>query len=348
MICNFCKRIWVIFALALAVWCIGCYGSDHSTEEVLPAPGGNFEPTTIDAKNWMKKIIDEKQLNEIVLPGSHDSGMMELRNCNIGAPLAYKLVKTQKLNIIEQLEQGTRYFDFRVDYDKNQLTTYHRTKAVGLDGRGCSGQPIKSALDQTVHFLRQHPSEVAIIKFSHFRSDSGHNPEDTKNRLNALMNNYDEYLYKDASNPNLGNVKINNLRGKIVAVFDNFDKRIDSSKGRFSYSGFKGDGNLRVYDEYTNTTNYQRMKNDQLNLLSTYGSLGKYYFFLLSWTLTQTDPTGKSIETHATEANRKLPNVLYYDVFSKKLPLPNIVFIDFVSRYTNQYIIQYNEDLRRW
>ena len=347
-ICNSFKGRLVLFVLALAVWCIGCSGSDNSTEEVPPAPGGSFEPTTIDTNSWMQKIKNYRPINEIVLPGSHDSGMKELRNCNIGQPVARILVKTQGLNMYEQLQQGTRYFDFRVDYDKGKLTTYHRTKVLGIEGRGCSGQLIRSALDETVRFLQQHPSEVAIITFSHFRGDSGHKPEDTKDRLNVLMNDYDEYLYKKASDPNLGYVQLEHVRGKIVAVFDKFGHRINSSQGRFSYSNWDKEGNLRVYDEYSNTNNYSKMKHNQLEKLNSMAQLGQDYLFLLSWTLTQTDFLGSSIETLAKEANGKLPNVLFYDIFNKNLPLPNIVFIDFVNRFTNQYIIQYNPDVRNW
>ena len=157
----------MLFVLALAVWCIGCSGSDNSTEEVLPAPGSGFDPKIIDTNSWMQKIQNYRLINDIVLPGSHDSGMWELRSCNI--PLnQLRLVKTQRLNMLEQLKQGARYFDFRVDYDKDKLTTYHRTKVLGIEGRGCSGQLIRSALDQTVVFLKLHPSEVVYHKVFSF------------------------------------------------------------------------------------------------------------------------------------------------------------------------------------
>ena len=105
---------------------------------------------------------------------------------------------------------------------------------------------------------------------------------------------------------------------------------------------------MRVYDQYSNTNEYNKMKVDQLNKLKSMAQLGQDYLFLLSWTLTQSNPIGSSIEALAKKANRELPDVLYYDIFAKNLPLPNIVFIDFVNRLTNQFIIQYNEDVRRW
>jgi uncharacterized repeat protein (TIGR02543 family) len=70
-------------------------------------------------KNWMSGISGERMLNEINIPGTHDSGMRKTEsrlNGSIGdfAHMHY-MAKTQYLYINEQLDAGVRLFDIRIN-----------------------------------------------------------------------------------------------------------------------------------------------------------------------------------------------------------------------------------------
>lgn len=298
--------------------------------------------------DWMGKLPSSFQyLNQIALPGSHDAGMSEVNHCTVGA--AAWNTRTQNRNILNQALAGSRYFDIRVDYDHDELWTYHRTGA----GVGCSGQRLNDVLNNAVSFLSANPTETLILKFSHTRSDSGHSQRDIVERVvNLLTSSYTDYLYKSDNNGvNLSRVDLDSMRGKIIAVFDyEYFAHINPQQGIFSYLDYDPSyptisANLKVYDRYSNSNNVQTMRSDQLSRLRNYGGLGKDYLFLLSWTLTQQVDDilrGRSIETLATVfANPALQGALD-EVRQQAYPRPNIVYVDFINPSLSSSIINLN------
>lgn len=296
----------------------------------------------VDTTSWMSQLADSTPLDNIIMPGSHDAGMSDLSHCNpfVGAG---PYTQTQGTNVGGQLHYGSRYFDIRVDYDYGQLVTYHRTGA-----HGCNGQSLKSVLDQAVDFLNANSGETLILKFSHIRDyGSDHNPAETKEKINTLLNDYSASMYTNTdANVNIAKVNLGDTRGKMILVFD-YSEYIDPSTGRFRYtdgntppsSGY----NIVVHDQYSDTDDYSTMSTDQIAQLNQYGGLGQGFFFLLSWTLTSNNPPfSPSIQSLAATANNNLPNALYQQIMVDKGAKPNIVYIDFVNATTTQSVILYN------
>lgn len=65
------------------------------------------------AHDWMSqdsRVIQNKRLAEIAIPGTHDSG-----TAGIGGDTGHTLAATQQKSIPDQLEDGIRYFDLRAD-----------------------------------------------------------------------------------------------------------------------------------------------------------------------------------------------------------------------------------------
>ncbi len=302
----------------------------------------------IDTFNWMEKLDDSLRLDEIMMPGSHDAGMSELSHC---CPLSIGQgwVKTQSGSIKKQLEDGSRYFDIRVDYDHSNLVAYHRDRNLGLD-MGCNGQLLSEILDQTKTFLTNHDKETVILKFSHIRDSNGHNSDDTKKKICSLLDEkkYASVIFKiepKNKNINLATVQLIDLRGKMILVFDYGGDSIDTAKGRFRYDDgttIQQGANITVFDEYSDTSNESKMMSNQLDKWWKYSQgLGKGHFFLLSWTLTASPPFSDSIESLAARANSKLPSMLHNHIRSN-YPKPNIVYIDFLNNYVAQSIILCN------
>lgn len=296
----------------------------------------------IDTANWMSQISNTTTLNQLVMPGSHDAGMSELHHCfpPVGAD---GYTQTQGGSIKQQLLDGSRYFDIRVDYDYDELVTYHRDEKLGV-GLGCSGQSLKAVLDEATNFLNAHNTEIAILKFSHIRNTEGHDPAIIKQKIDQLLNSYAANIYvNSASNVNLTNLQLNNVRGKMILVFD-YSDYISPSTGRFRYkdgsSAISG-VNLVVYDEYSRTADYNTMSTDQVTKWDAHGRLGQDFMFLLSWTLTA-PPIGSWVKTLAEEANSKLPEVMNQQINVNRKGKPNIVYIDYLNAESASVAILYN------
>lgn len=331
-----------------------CRGVNSAGKEVLFVflRGGNaastvqVTPTTlVDTANWMAAVPDDTTLNKLMMPGSHDAGMSELHHCNPPV-LADPYTQTQSGNIAQQLIDGSRYFDIRVDYDHDKLVTYHRSGKFG-----CNGQDLKDVLNQVKTFLTAHKSETAILKFSHIRGDSGHDPARTKRLTNELLNGYQSVMYAAFdSKTNIVTVRLTDVRGKMIVAYD-YDEDVDTADGRFRYKDghAAADGaNLTVYDRYSNTANYDDMAKDQIQKWHRYAKIGGDYLFLLSWTLTSTEgPLTGSIKSLAKTANANLPTVLHEQIVNQKTARPNIVYVDYVNNLTTQSIILYNLPLDR-
>jgi len=306
----------------------------------------------METSTWMSRLDSSTKLSGIVMPGSHDAGMSELYHCFAGVKLNCGIIKTQALNILQQLEAGSRYFDIRVDYDNRELVTYHRSGDAG-----CNGQSLAAVLDQSLQFIQSHRSETFILKFSHIRSNRKKERE-IKDRIDEFLADikYWEYLFTHSKRDvNLANITLADCRGKMILVFD-YPEYTGARVGRFRYhDGFDRDSsgvevggyrgpNITVCDSYSNTTSLKKMKQDQLAKLDAYGGLGKDYFFLLSWTLTPNAATffDGSVEKLAGEANPALEEVLTERISQPDKPIPNIVYIDYLNVKTAQTIIQCN------
>ncbi|MCF6766548.1 hypothetical protein L3V82_12290 [Thiotrichales bacterium 19S3-7] len=306
----------------------------------------NYSFASLDTSNWMAQLSDSTKINQLVLPGSHDAGMYLTKHCTFF--VAPQWAQAQGSNIYDQLSFGSRYFDIRIsdDFDDNRLTTYHRS-----DGIGCDGDFLDNILEQTTEFLRQHPNEFVILKFSHTRSDGKYDPKkETSEVVNLLEDKYKQYLFVTVDKDiNLANLQLEQVRGKIIAVFDgeyDHDNLINPHLGTFSYSDYNPNNktinsNIAVYDQYSDKSNYNKMKTDQIDKLHQYGGLGQNYLFLLSWTLTGSI-SELDIKKLANTANEHLKDELHDLIINQQYPKPNIVYIDFMSQELGKEIIQYN------
>ena len=110
-----------------------------------------YKEDKLDQVNWMSRISDEKKINEIVIPGSHDSGCYNM---------SY-LGETQYLTIKEQLDVGVRYFDIRVNKDHDKYVIFHSI---------INGVEFDPILDDIKSFLDTNNTETLLLDFQHFNN----------------------------------------------------------------------------------------------------------------------------------------------------------------------------------
>lgn len=148
---------------------------------------------------WMQDltpIIGDVPINQIPIPGSHDSGTYGLDRRAV----------TQNLTIAEQLSMGIRYFDLRPKEQNGRFYIHH---TLGTDNHLATypEQGFPSAMDvdalvdadgcdiifaQMRKFLLDNPSEVLILRFQNFESFSEDDGDGTNDftRLAMLANAY--------------------------------------------------------------------------------------------------------------------------------------------------------------
>ena len=307
---------------------------------------------------WMSHLNNNTLLDQVIMPGSHDAGMSSTAHCTIGVSSSF--VQTQLGDIMDQALSGVRYFDIRVDWDHNQLVTYHRSSGVG-----CNGESIHDVLYNAYMFVEHHPTEFIILKLSHTRNDSGHNPQDTDeavvNKIKSLSY-AKKFLYK-ADDTNLALMPIGDLRGKVIVVAKHnndahnkgtddhyFQSLINPQAGIWGYqdkdqnpAGKTYANGLNVYDVYSDTSDLDQMKKDQLSKWNAFSEDSEHqnYLFLLSYTLTE-NVTHLDIKTLAERANKDLSAFLQGGIHQDGYQKPNVVYYDFTTKDQNKQIIDYN------
>lgn len=155
------------------------------TDDFIPLASQMASLGSVNSKNWLSGVSGERYLNEINIPGTHDSSMNRLRwfvlsSATTASDHAIN-AKTQRLYIDEQLDAGFRWIDLRLNnrYEISMLKTFtkerddgknlyvcHGTKWVGTIWAGNrNGDPLSlnEILGWVKDFLRKHPTEFIVI-----------------------------------------------------------------------------------------------------------------------------------------------------------------------------------------
>lgn len=154
----------------------------------------------LDLSNWMDLVKGAKHLNNLSIPGTHDSGS------RTPASDASRL-KTQTRSIGKQLNDGIRFLDIRAGYTNNEFALYHESVSLNLT--------FQSVLDTCTKFLANHPRETIIMSLK--REDGAPSSGNTDGL--TFQERFDKYVresptglfYLQNALPTL-----HNARGKIV------------------------------------------------------------------------------------------------------------------------------------
>jgi 1-phosphatidylinositol phosphodiesterase len=191
---------------------------------------------TTDLPKWMSHLADHVPLSALSIPGTHNS------------PTYYKAlpsVRCQAHSPVEQLNNGVRFFDIRVqpsqpeDKSDEGLNLVHGVFPISLTG----SKKFRPLVKEIQQFLAANPSETVILSIK--REGAG---ESTDKQLGEILKDHytnPKQWYTEPRIPNLGEV-----RGRIVLM------------RRFELSGrLKGEWNgtgwcLNANDWAYNTANH--------------------------------------------------------------------------------------------
>ncbi|KAK6177006.1 hypothetical protein SNE40_015199 [Patella caerulea] len=131
--------------------------------------------------DWMSRLpahLHETPLNQLAIPGCHDSGSYKFdKNGGVGPDadqivkdleklfgpfikdILYRWAKTQNMNFAQQLTAGMRYFDLRVATRQGTEDLYFLHSLYA--------DKVEPCLHEMDIFLDAHPKEVIILDFNH-------------------------------------------------------------------------------------------------------------------------------------------------------------------------------------
>ena len=124
----------------------------------------------VNSSDWMQEIYankPEQPLRQIIIPGTHDTGTDQMTSGSgkastlegimkiapKGAVVAWS--KTQDRSMGQQLQDGIRYFDMRVENTPAGWMTYH----------GLLSNRLTDMLEELAVFLDNHPREIVLLDF---------------------------------------------------------------------------------------------------------------------------------------------------------------------------------------
>ncbi|ADU24083.1 phosphatidylinositol-specific phospholipase C domain-containing protein [Ruminococcus albus] len=220
----------------------GFSGDDsRSTESILWQHDGDMfivisdDASKLDFRCWMKGIAGNTPLNKMDIPGTHDSLSYDFTGA--GSRIDYT-AKTQSYNIWEQLNNGCRYFDIRIDADL----------------RGCHWiidcvHGLEDFMTWVNRFLNDNPSETIIVRLKNERDVGVDDKKHYNELLSALFEKYKHLFWK--SNGQINWPLLDDVRGKIV-VLDNLNEHFFSANG---YGFVYGDNAKFVIQDNYNAPN---------------------------------------------------------------------------------------------
>lgn len=162
----------------------------------------------VDGPCWMSHVDDNKYLDELSIPGTHDSGTCSVDNDT--EPQSSQ-AKCQQDYIPTQLLEGIRYFDIRLEKDdKNGDPGIDHGRCYLLKKDG-GYMHLSDVIGYFKTFLSEKPSEALIMLVS--RGNDEATDESVTTAFAKVMGKDPDLFYTSSRVPTLGEV-----RGKIVLL----------------------------------------------------------------------------------------------------------------------------------
>lgn len=284
--------------------------------------------------DWLKHIDDEKSLNQINIPGSHDSATF-----NVFLP--YK-AKTQEEDIDAQLNMGIRYLDVRLkEFAGNLILSHGDINCLNKKGKDYK---FKELVEQCNDFILKNKSEFVIINLKNER---------IKKPLNELSKDVEKIVKEVVKEENLFTEeripKLKEVRGKIILARRYGDdglygQRIQwrdqksnaVTKEEYSKNTTTGSIGVLIQDQYRLSEEYKR--------LAIYEFIDQFKYDEHSYRINFLSNSGG-----ISESPKKFVDCFEFDQRSFELLKKTngqIIGFDFVNENRVKYIIKTNVDLK--
>ena len=159
----------------------------------------------VDGPCWMKYVDNNKFLDELSIPGTHDSGTCSVDNDT--EPQSSQ-AKCQQDYIPTQLLEGVRYFDIRLGKGENPGIDHGACYLLKKDG---NFMHLSDVIGYFNTFLSENPTEALIMLVS--RGNDEATDESLTTALGKVFDENPDLFYTSSRIPTMGEV-----RGRIVLL----------------------------------------------------------------------------------------------------------------------------------
>lgn len=212
-------------------------------------------------------------------------------------------------------------------------------------------ESVQTVLNDVASFMQTNRRELVILKFSHYDNfDSAAVAYQTL--TSWVQNTIGSWLYTGRpSGVRLANLTLNDYvagGGKVLVVCDGSQPIDDPSPGVYVYRDWSSsdpqNGDLVVFDQYADVTDYSTMKTDQFTKFDDFTGSAQNNssvpcdLFLLSWTLTPAVDVWSLVGTPDQDLGSDI-NTLSIPNSSGKIV--NIVYTDYVEYSRSTDVAEY-------
>ena len=156
-------------------------------------------------KNWMSVIKDDTQLRKLSIPGTHDSGADNGCAKYLRAEI---YARCQNSGIKDQLNNGIRYLDFRLQLQDEELAVYY--------GACDQAMNFVTVMNDVSSFLEENPSEAIFMRI---RKSNEEDPNDKfKSRFESRTKEFESLFITRRTNT--GAIELGDIRGKVLIIND--------------------------------------------------------------------------------------------------------------------------------
>lgn len=163
------------------------------------------------SSDWCSKISDDTPINELAIPGTHDSAAWT-HYWNVWG---IKGTWAQRKSITEQLNLGVRVLDMRVGFASNGYT-FGVTSFVGMfHGPVYLSMTLEEVLTDISNWLGEHPEEFVILIFQQQGKPGQRDAASAVAKLvkDTFRSNLHHFIRKRSNWPTVGR-----LRGQVLAM----------------------------------------------------------------------------------------------------------------------------------
>lgn len=153
----------------------------------------------VDGPCWMSHVDDDKYLDELSIPGTHDSGSCSVDN---DTEPQTSLAKCQQDYIPTQLLEGIRYFDIRLGKGENPGIDHGDCYLLKKDG---NFMHLSDVIGYFNTFLSENPKEALIMLVS--RGNDEATDESLTTAFANVMDKNPNLFYTSSRIPTLGEVR---------------------------------------------------------------------------------------------------------------------------------------------
>ena len=207
--------------------CVGIIASTSMAIGAIGLPDAKVKDKSLSS--WMSQVDDLSRLEDLAIPGSHDSFARYSMGDLAG--------KCQDLRLKTQLNIGVRFLDVRLKQNGEDFKVVHGP----VDER----MKFSKVLSTCYSFLDQHPSETILMSVK--EEAEGKSKLSFSDEVNKIINK--KYFYTDESLP----LNIGQVRGKIVLIsrYKNSTLGVPAYDGWLDSTSFEiASSRLYVQDQY--------------------------------------------------------------------------------------------------